>query len=244
MPGAPLFTLASTPNSDTTQKQRTIGSRVVSGSVAPNVTAPKDAFYSQSATPAALLERLRWCTLGWQYNWSTKMYDLGASAFDSELNELMQAIAVAITRPASTAGGVCGDNGYDGSQFVSQAGIINYYDERTTMAGHVDTTEDNMDAPLISLSIGLDCVYLIGGPTRDTPPTPVMLRSGDVLAMCGESRLAFHGVPRVLAGTSPACLTASDAGDNDALAAKYPPWHYFAAYLETHRINCNARKCS
>ncbi|KAJ1834688.1 hypothetical protein LPJ63_001738 [Coemansia sp. RSA 2711] len=239
MPAASLFTLASKPS----KRQCAVDSRVQLGIMGPDITQPKDKFYSQPAMPADLLERLRWCTLGWQYNWTTKKYDLGASAFDSVLNELMRSIAVAIGNPASAGGDACSDNSYDGSQFSCQAGIINYYDERTTMAGHVDKTEETMDAPLISLSVGLTCVYLIGGPTRETEPTPLLLHSGDILAMCGESRLAFHGVPRVLANTSPVCLTKPDAGDNDFLADKYPAWRHFAVYLNAHRINCNARKC-
>ncbi|KAJ1740501.1 hypothetical protein LPJ79_001891 [Coemansia sp. RSA 1821] len=232
LPSTSLFTLAAT-NSDAEQlgDECRVSSRVNTGTIDPDVTMPKDQFYSQPALPADLLERLRWCTLGWQYNWTTKLYDLGASEFDNELDDLMRSLAAAVTMPRGE------------SQFVSQAGIINYYDERTTMAGHVDKTEENMDAPLISFSIGLTCVYLIGGCTRDTEPTPILLRSGDVLAMCGESRMAFHGVPRVLADTAPSYLTDAEAGNNDAVSGKYPQWHNFAKYMETHRINCNARKC-
>ncbi|KAJ2163115.1 hypothetical protein GGF46_000044 [Coemansia sp. RSA 552] len=247
MPPESLFTLAAKPNSATSALSRpaTIGSRLQSGCIEPGVTPPKDRFYGQAASAPDLLGRLRWCTLGWQYNWTTKMYDLGASAFDHELDRLMRTIATAITCPAfATADNNASVNSYDGWQFASEAGIINFYDERYSMAGHVDKTEDSMDAPLISLSVGLACVYLIGGPTRDTEPTPLLLRSGDVLAMCGESRLAFHGVPRVLPDTAPAYLVAPEAGDQDTGAEGYPPWRHFAEYLETHRINCNARKCS
>ncbi|KAJ2005083.1 hypothetical protein GGI04_002382 [Coemansia thaxteri] len=207
------------------------------------VTLPKDSFYTQDELPSDLLERLRWCTLGQQYNWTTKEYDLGSSPFDTDADALMRAIALAITHP-DEASDMPASNGYDGAAFVSEAGIVNYYDERATMAGHVDKTEEKMDAPLISFSIGLSCIYLIGSAIRDTEPTALMLRSGDVLAMCGESRMAYHGVPRVFAGTSPEFLSCPAAGDQDKAAEMYPEWHYFARYLSRHRINCNARKCS
>ncbi|KAJ2852703.1 hypothetical protein IWW36_000060 [Coemansia brasiliensis] len=241
LPSTSLFALASNTNNDAEQlgDECRVSSRKNTGTIDPGITMPKDQFYSRSALPADLLERLRWCTLGWQYNWTTKLYDLGASEFDSELDDLMRSLAIAVTSVSALPH----TDKYNESQFVSQAGIINYYDERTTMAGHVDKTEENMDAPLISCSIGLTCVYLIGGSTRDTEPTPILLRSGDVLAMCGESRMAFHGVPRVLANTAPSYLTNLDAGNNDAVSGKYPQWHNFAKYMETHRINCNARKC-
>ncbi|KAJ1902026.1 hypothetical protein LPJ66_000350 [Kickxella alabastrina] len=224
---------------------KTIRSRAETNSVHAEVTVPKAKFYTQSESPMGLLDRLRWCTLGQQYNWTTKEYDLGTCAFDSDLDSVMKSIAETITQPAVS------DNqmqllasGCEKSAFVSQAGIINYYDQGATMAGHVDKTEENMDAPLISMCIGLSCIYLVGGLTRDTEPTALILRSGDVLAMCGASRLAFHGVPKVLPGTSPAYLAKPAAGINDVGAEGYPEWQHFAAYLETHRINCNARKCS
>ncbi|KAJ2778759.1 hypothetical protein H4R18_004414 [Coemansia javaensis] len=227
MPPAPLFELAGRAG-----PPPLVESRLLAGSIDPGVTRPRDPFYARPAAPSDLLRQLRWCTLGWQYNWRTKEYDLGAAPFDAELGALMQSVAAAA---AAAAGG---------PRFSSQAGIINYYDERASMAGHVDRTEADMDAPLVSLSVGLSCVYLIGGRTRDVEPTPLLLRSGDALVMCGESRLAFHGVPRVLPGSAPACLTDPEAGTGDAVADRYPPWRQFAAYLAAHRINCNARKCA
>ncbi|KAJ2391242.1 hypothetical protein GGI23_005456 [Coemansia sp. RSA 2559] len=220
--------------------------RAQNNSTDPAISTPKDKFYLQPAPAGELLERLRWCTLGMQYNWTTKEYDLGTSAFDIEIDGLVRSIAIAATQPENNRGNgrwPCANN-FEGDKYVSQAGIVNYYDKRSSMAGHVDKTEEIMDAPLISLSIGLSCVYLIGGSTRDVEPTALLLRSGDVLVMCGESRLAFHGVPRIIAGSSPRYLVDQFAGDCDSASADYPAWNHFARYLEAHRINCNARKCS
>ncbi|KAJ1648124.1 hypothetical protein LPJ64_000577 [Coemansia asiatica] len=250
MPEESLFTLAHTPSSqrvaeNLSEAPRTIHSRVESGSVQTDVTVPRSKAYTQAETPERLLGHLRWCTLGQQYNWTTKNYDLGTSPFDPDLNALMKSIALAITHPSTAANNLPYDaNAFDGRLFCSQAGIVNYYGSRTTMAGHVDKTEETMDAPLISLSIGLSCIYLVGGPTRDTSPAAMYLRSGDILAMCGESRLAFHGVPRVFSDTCPLYLASPKAGVDDAEAANYPDWCHFGSYLANHRINCNARKCS
>lgn len=38
----------------------------------------------------------------------------------------------------------------------------------------------------------------MGGKTRQVRPQALLLHSGDIVIMSGESRLAFHGVPRVL----------------------------------------------
>ncbi|KAJ1820150.1 hypothetical protein LPJ56_000234 [Coemansia sp. RSA 2599] len=242
MPRESLFTLAYAAASQ--EAPTTIRSRAETDSIQEDVTVPHSKTYTRADTPDRLLGHLRWCTLGQQYNWTTKQYDLGTSAFDPELDALMKSIALAITDPDTSASDRLYANAFDGRLFSSQAGIVNYYSERTTMAGHVDKTEENMDAPLISLSVGLSCVYLVGGPTRDTSPAAMYLHSGDILAMCGESRLAFHGVPRVLSDTCPPYLASPKAGIDDAGVSQYPEWSHFAAYLAKHRINLNARKCS
>lgn len=42
--------------------------------------------------------------------------------------------------------------------------------------------------------LGCAAVFLIGGLTRDDPPTPILLRSGDVVVMSGPvCRRAYHG---------------------------------------------------
>ena len=50
-------------------------------------------------------------------------------------------------------------------------------------------------------SFGQSGIFLIGGKTKQVKPVPILLQSGDVVIMSGESRLAYHGVPRIL--TSP-----------------------------------------
>lgn len=40
------------------------------------------------------------------------------------------------------------------------------------------------------------------GLTRDVEPLAMLLRSGDVVVLAGEARRCFHGVPRILEGSS------------------------------------------
>lgn len=61
---------------------------------------------------------------------------------------------------------------------------------------HVDTQELDPDKPLVSLSLGADCEFVIGGLERDIKPDKVVLSSGDGIVMSGNSRLWFHGVER------------------------------------------------
>jgi alkylated DNA repair protein (DNA oxidative demethylase) len=81
--------------------------------------------------------------------------------------------------------------------------LINFYDADARMGMHRDSDEKS-DAPVVSLSLGDTCVFRFGNPeTRSKPYTDVELRSGDLFVFGGPSRLAYHGVPRVQAGTAP-----------------------------------------
>ena len=76
-------------------------------------------------------------------------------------------------------------------EFKPEAGIINYYHLNSTLSGHQDHSEENLNAPLFSVSYGNSALFLIGGKTKDVKPKAVVLRSGDIVVMSGESRLAY-----------------------------------------------------
>ncbi|MFF4395089.1 alpha-ketoglutarate-dependent dioxygenase AlkB family protein [Streptomyces sp. NPDC001480] len=84
--------------------------------------------------------------------------------------------------------------------------LINFYDGDARMGMHRDSDEKS-GAPVVSLSLGDTCVFRFGNTeTRARPYTDVELRSGDLFVFGGPSRLAYHGVPRVHAGTAPPAL--------------------------------------
>ena len=83
-----------------------------------------------------------------------------------------------------------------------EACLINFYSDSARMGSHQDADEDDLSAPVISVSLGDDAVFHVGGPKRSDPKRRVILKSGDVVVLGGPSRLAYHGVDRVLAGTS------------------------------------------
>ncbi|MEU5342747.1 alpha-ketoglutarate-dependent dioxygenase AlkB [Streptomyces sp. NPDC020766] len=84
--------------------------------------------------------------------------------------------------------------------------LINFYDADARMGMHRDSDEKS-DAPVVSLSLGDTCVFRFGNTgSRTRPYTDVELRSGDLFVFGGDARLAYHGVPRVHAGTAPAEL--------------------------------------
>ena len=83
-----------------------------------------------------------------------------------------------------------------------EACLINLYEGKAKMGAHQDRDEADFSAPVLSVSLGDDAVFHVGGPKRTDPKVRVTLRSGDVLLLEGASRLAFHGIDRVLPGTS------------------------------------------
>ena len=83
-----------------------------------------------------------------------------------------------------------------------EACLINLYEDKAKMGSHQDRDEADLSAPVLSVSLGDDAIFHVGGRKRSDPKTRVTLRSGDVLVLEGESRLAFHGIDRVLPGTS------------------------------------------
>jgi len=42
-------------------------------------------------------------------------------------------------------------------------------------------------------SLGHSAIFLLGSSSRNDPPTPMILRSGDLLIMSGRGRQSYHG---------------------------------------------------
>jgi len=70
------------------------------------------------------------------------------------------------------------------------------------MGLHQDRDERDFAAPVVSLSLGDTCLFRVGGTRRSDPTRSLRLASGDALVLGGEARLAFHGVDRIMPGTS------------------------------------------
>ena len=80
--------------------------------------------------------------------------------------------------------------------------LVNYYGPTAKMGLHQDRDEHDFEAPVVSLSLGDSCLFRIGGMKRGDPTRTIRLASGDALVLGGEARLAFHGVDRIIPGTS------------------------------------------
>ncbi|MBN9234923.1 MULTISPECIES: alpha-ketoglutarate-dependent dioxygenase AlkB family protein [Phyllobacteriaceae] len=83
-----------------------------------------------------------------------------------------------------------------------EACLVNFYTADAKMGLHQDRDEQEFDAPVVSISLGDDCLFRVGQPKRDGKTVSFRLKSGDVVVLGGEGRLAFHGVDRIYPMTS------------------------------------------
>lgn len=83
-----------------------------------------------------------------------------------------------------------------------EACLINYYDAEAKMGLHVDRDEEDFEAPILSISLGDEARFRLGGPERKDPTRSFALTSGDVLILDGKDRLAYHGVDRIVPNSS------------------------------------------
>jgi alkylated DNA repair protein (DNA oxidative demethylase) len=83
-----------------------------------------------------------------------------------------------------------------------EACLVNSYDRGARMGLHQDRDEQNLSAPVLSLSLGDSCLFRVGGTERNAPTRSFRLHSGDALTLGGPGRLAFHGVDRIMPETS------------------------------------------
>ncbi|PBP27707.1 amidase [Diplocarpon rosae] len=138
------------------------------------------------STEQALRKKIRWMTLGGQYDWTNKKYpDESPPPFPPDIAALIRKIF---------------------PDMKPEAAIVNIYSPGDTLSMHRDVSEE-VDEGLVSISMGCDAIFIIGLCDKDSALDSryevLRLRSGDAVYMTGPSRLAWHGVPSVLPGTCP-----------------------------------------
>ncbi|HEY8138993.1 MAG TPA: alpha-ketoglutarate-dependent dioxygenase AlkB [Methylocystis sp.] len=79
-----------------------------------------------------------------------------------------------------------------------EACLVNVYDEAARMGLHQDKDESDFDAPIVSLSLGADCRFKLGGTRRGDRAMAFVLSAGDALVLSGPARMRYHGVDRIL----------------------------------------------
>lgn len=176
---------------------------------------PKDLTVHKPLTVKQMLERkLRWITLGGQYDWTAKVYPTQkAPRFPDDVRCLLDGIFPDIE---------------------AQAAIVNFYTPGDTLSVHRDVSEE-CDRGLVSISIGCDGIFIIGS-EDSSDSISLRLRSGDVVLMSRESRFAWHAVPKILPDTCPDYLHSWPA------SASNPPSTAWDGWVKRKRININIRQ--
>lgn len=80
--------------------------------------------------------------------------------------------------------------------------LINHYTEKARMGLHQDNDEQDFSFPVVSVSLGDEGLFRIGGTERKDKTESIWLSSGDVCVMGGAARLAYHGIDRIRFGSS------------------------------------------
>jgi len=101
-----------------------------------------------------------------------------------------------------------------------EACLVNFYAAGARMGLHVDSDEQEPRAPVLSISLGVTCLFRYGGPKRNDATKSIKLSSGDVVVIGGDSRFCYHGVDRLYPGTS--TLVSGDARINLTLRRVSP----------------------
>jgi DNA oxidative demethylase len=91
--------------------------------------------------------------------------------------------------------------------FQPDACLVNRYENAAGMGLHQDKDEKDLRQPIVSVSIGAACKFIIGGLTRQSPTRSITLNDGDVLIWGKSARLVFHGVRPLIKGLTRYNLT-------------------------------------
>ncbi|KAK5166842.1 uncharacterized protein LTR77_007571 [Saxophila tyrrhenica] len=184
---------------------------------------PKDpTIHKPFNTSQYLNKKLRWMTLGGQYDWTNKVYPSGSPPpFPQDIKTLVEHLF----------------------PMKAEAAIVNLYSPGDTLSLHRDVSEE-CDQPLVSISLGCDGIFIAGLEGEDGnggPRVAVMrLRSGDAVLMSGESRYAWHGVPKVLEGTCPEWMKdwpGMHSGSDGS--GRFAGW---GGWMAGKRVNLNVRQ--
>ncbi len=141
-------------------------------------------------------DKLAWATLGYRFDWTARAY---REKNKSAMPVIMDKLGKFFARLGEEVNPNSTQDSIQNYSFTASAAIVNYYSLKSSMGGHRDDSELDTTKPVVSFSLGLPAVFLIGGKTRDKGPVvPLLLRPGDLMLLGGESRLNYHGVARIL----------------------------------------------
>jgi alkylated DNA repair protein alkB family protein 1 len=173
-----------------------------------------------------LYSKLRWLTLGEQYDWPTRSYSKHATRFPEDLSKLVTGLFPHIQ---------------------PESGVVLMYSAKDFMPVHRDVSEQCQRA-LASFSVGCDGIFIMArgeddGVGENAPRTvAIRVKSGDCVHLTGEARWAWHAMARTIPSTCPPHLASWPVGTPNATAAEEKAFKKWKGYMGTKRINVSCRQ--
>lgn len=153
----------------------------------------QDAPFRRMVTPGGFQMSVALTNCG-KLGWITDRRGYRYSATDPETGRPWPAMPAGfrgLARRAAEAAGF--------ADFRPDACLVNRYLAGTRMSLHQDKDEQDLNAPIVSVSLGMPAMFQLGGSRRSDPVTRVALNHGDVVVWGATERLRFHGISPVKA---------------------------------------------
>jgi alkylated DNA repair protein alkB family protein 1 len=185
---------------------------------------PKDPSKTKPLQPAQFFRRLRWLTIGIQYNWTTRRYPLPSqspSSFPVCIRDLVRGFFPSVN---------------------AESGVSLLYTPKDFMPVHRDVSEESPNG-IVSISLGCDGIFIIsrndlnGSAFDETNFAVIRVRSGDVLHIAGETRFRWHCMPVILKGTCPPELASWPAVEK-----KNGAFRHWKNWMASKRLNISCRQ--
>uniref|UniRef100_A0A6G3MIS7 Alpha-ketoglutarate-dependent dioxygenase alkB (Trinotate prediction) n=1 Tax=Henneguya salminicola TaxID=69463 RepID=A0A6G3MIS7_HENSL len=174
-------------------------------------------------------------------------FDYFTHSYDTDIHRKLPDLLITLFKTISM---VLGCKNYN-----PEISIINFYpaiggelprSKCAGLCGHQDIYESNLQNPLISISFGQPCIYLLGDDTKENEPIGfnyyqflslgMYFTNGDIMIMQSEARTAFHAVPIVFCGTK--FQNTSQITENNETKEDIDVINY----LNNFRVNINVRQ--
>lgn len=184
--------------------------------------------------------QLTWSNIGIQYDWTQRKYNLEnvTAKIPKTMLKLCQDCNNLLSQINDDK--IDDDENKEKMQIIPQTAIINFFKVNTKrpMGGHRDAAE-LVNAPLISISLGNEAIFLISK-HDNIEPLPIWIRSGDILIMSKKIRFALHSVARVCQNTCPKQLI--QYFDQQQINNQNKEIQLMKKYIMESRINFNIRQ--
>jgi alkylated DNA repair protein (DNA oxidative demethylase) len=151
----------------------------------------RDAPFRHMVTPGGFTMSVALTNCG-SLGWTTDRRGYRYTSIDPQTGNPWPGMRQTFARLARVAASAIGF-----AEFEPDACLMNRYRPGSKMSLHQDKDERDFSAPIVSVSLGMDAIFLFGGRKRADRAARIPLQHGDVVVWGGEDRLRYHGVLRL-----------------------------------------------